>query len=288
VQKVNTSKPSAQLIVAQTIPYANYTDAIVQYNDYISNTLVPYYSGLGYNVSTVDQYSHFLTDGVIDPTLYSNAINHPSPEGYERMAQSWYDGIESLGEITHTALPVIHTMTDENLLSGRTAVASSVYGGSFSPSYVTDGTANQQVFFGTADGGSDSDMRLVIHDIDSEEGLDVIRIWRDMNDTNRQPGQVSIRCSANDTASLEAASYETELASLLSLDFGMEEYVDILVNAPAGTQSLFLDFGGVDSNGSAYGLRIPEVQAFAMPEPATITILLSGLVYGYRRRGKRR
>ena len=282
VQKTIASKPAAHLIVAQTIPYANYTEAIVQYNSYIRDTLVPYYSGMGFNVSTVDQYSNFLTNGEIDPSLYSNAINHPSAEGYDRMAQTWFDGIESLGAITHTALPEIHTMTDANLLSGKPAAASSVYNASFDPSYVADGSVNQQVFRGTADGGLDADMRLVIHDLDG--GFNHVRIWRDMDDANRVPAQVTLRCSASDTASLDAGSFETELAVVSNLDFGMAEYVDIIVNAPADTQSLFLDFGGVDSNGNPYGLRIPEVQAFLMPEPSAMAVLLGGLAAGLRRR----
>jgi len=283
VQKTIAAKPSAHLIVAQTIPYAHYTDAVVQYNSYIRDTLVPYYYGMGFQVSTVDQYFNFLAAGEIDPSLYSNAINHPSPTGYERMAQTWFDGIEALGAISHTALPEIHTLADENLLSGKPVVASSVYNGSFDPSYATDGSVNQQVFRGTADGGTDADMRLVIHDIGG--GFNQVRIWRDMDDPNREPAQVILRSSVFDTTSLDAGDFERVLAVVSHLDFGMEEYIDILVDAPEGTQSLFLDFGGFDSNGIPYGIRVPEVQAFLLPEPSAMAVLIGGLVlYGFRRR----
>ena len=98
-------KPTAHLIVAQITPYSSYTDSIVQYNNYIENTLVPFYDGQGKLVTTVDQYSNLLTNGAIDPTLFSNQINHPSPVGYDRMAQTWFQGVRSLGTVTHTPFP---------------------------------------------------------------------------------------------------------------------------------------------------------------------------------------
>lgn len=104
VQKIVTTKPTAQLIVAQITPYSTYTDSLVQYNEYIKNTLVPYWVGQGNHVSTVDQYSNFLTSqGAIDTTLFSNGINHPNATGYDRMAQTWFDGIEAV--TTHAPEP---------------------------------------------------------------------------------------------------------------------------------------------------------------------------------------
>lgn len=286
VRTVVNAKPSAHLIVAQTIPYATgYTDSIVQYNNFIKNTLVPYYSGQGKLVTTVDQYSPFLTDGTIDSTLYSNAINHPSPEGYDRMAQTWFDGIQSLGVITHTPLEpgtAVLAITDVNLLSQKPVVASSVYSGSFDPSYATDGTVNDQVFKGKSDDGTDTDMRLVVHDISGPFNL--IRIWQNVDDYNRVPSQVSIRSSSLDTDSLSAASFENELATVSNLAFNLDGYVDIRVEASADTRSLFFDFGGFDSLGQAYGVRIAEVQAFLVPEPATMASLMCGIIamFGFR------
>ena len=239
VQTVVTAKPSAHLIVAQTIPYATYTDSIIQYNAYIKNTLVPSYKDQGKLVTTVDQYCNMLTGGAIDPSLYSNGINHPTAVGYDRMAQSWFDGIESLGPITHTPLrpACIHAVSDVNLLSNKAVVASSVYSDSFDPSYATDGTAKDHVFKGTSDEGTDTHMRLVVHGIGS--GFNLLRIWQNVEDFNRIPTQVTIRSSAADTTSLNPASFETSIISISSLLFDQAGYVDIEVNAPINTQSLF-------------------------------------------------
>ena len=90
-------KPNAHLIVAQITPYASYTDSIVQYNSYIRDTLVPYYAGPEKLVSTVDQYSNFLSpNGTIDAGLYANGLNHPNAVGYDRMAETWFDGMRAV------------------------------------------------------------------------------------------------------------------------------------------------------------------------------------------------
>ncbi|MBN1911170.1 MAG: PEP-CTERM sorting domain-containing protein [Pirellulales bacterium] len=96
VNTIVTTKPNAHLIVAQITPYSAYTDAIVQYNTYIRETLVPYHAGLGHNVTTVDQYSNLLTGGTIDPSLFANGYNHPNVASYDAMAQTWFDMIETL------------------------------------------------------------------------------------------------------------------------------------------------------------------------------------------------
>lgn len=297
VRTVVTAKPSAHLIIAQTIPYATYTDSIVQYNNYIKNTLVPLYSSQGKLVTTVDQYSNMLNGGTIDASLYSNAINHPTAVGYDRMAQTWFDGIENLGAIAHTSLPPapIHAVADANLLSNKPVVASSVYNASFNPSYATDGTVADQVFQGPWDwsDGADNDMRLVVHGIGngSGSGFNLIRIWQNLDDFNRIPAQVTIRASASDTTSLDPASFETAIASVSSLVFNEAGYVDIGVSAPANTQSLFLDFGGLDSLGRPYGLRIEEVQAFMVAEPSTAALMCGPIaMFGYglwQRRNRR-
>ena len=101
VNTVVTTNPETHLIVAQITPYAHYTDSLVQYNNYIANTLVPTYSTMGYNVTTVNQYDNLLTDGEIDPTLFSNGINHYTADSYGRMAQTWLEGIETLDFTTN-------------------------------------------------------------------------------------------------------------------------------------------------------------------------------------------
>ncbi len=93
VQTIVTNKPDARVIVAQITPMATYSQSIVDYNSYIRTTLVPSYQAQGKHVTTVDQYSNLLTNGVIAPALFSNGINHPNAVAYDRMAQTWYDGM---------------------------------------------------------------------------------------------------------------------------------------------------------------------------------------------------
>ena len=96
VQKIVLNS-DAHVIVAQINSYhdGSLTNTVVDYNDYIKNTLVPYYTGQGENVSTVDQYANFLKpDGSIDSSLYANII-HPNAAGYERMAATWFEGIQA-------------------------------------------------------------------------------------------------------------------------------------------------------------------------------------------------
>jgi lysophospholipase L1-like esterase len=92
-----TAKPNVKLIVAQINPYkdGSITQSVVNYNAYIKNTLVPGYVQQGYHVTTVDQYANFVgTDGVIRQNLYSNII-HPNGEGYQLVADTWFDGIKA-------------------------------------------------------------------------------------------------------------------------------------------------------------------------------------------------
>jgi hypothetical protein len=127
VSTIFAKRPNISLIVAQITPYATYTSSIVQYNDYIKNTLVTTYANQGRKISTVDQYSNFLTDGgAIDSSLYSNGINHPNATGYDRMAATWYSGLQALGPIAAppaSAVPVLQN-------------------GNFETSYYTSNTHN--------------------------------------------------------------------------------------------------------------------------------------------------
>ena len=100
VNTIVTNKPTAQLIVAQITPKATYNADLFNYNTYIRNTLVPKYVNLGKKVSTVDQYTHFLTNPAdpttINPALLSNGINHPTNPIYQMMATTWFAGIQKL------------------------------------------------------------------------------------------------------------------------------------------------------------------------------------------------
>ena len=102
VQTIVDTKPNAKVIVAQIIPQRGYT-SVQMYNNYIKDTLVPYFQDQHDFVTTVDQYANFLnTDGAIDrpmfasPSTSSTLLLHPSVEGYARMAQTWFDGIQAV------------------------------------------------------------------------------------------------------------------------------------------------------------------------------------------------
>ena len=101
VNTITTTKPNAHLIIAQIMPKYSYQAGIVTYNTYIRDTLVPAQKALGRKVSVVDQYAPFLTNPAvltsIDQSLFSNGINHPDNDGYDKMARVWFDGIEALG-----------------------------------------------------------------------------------------------------------------------------------------------------------------------------------------------
>ena len=98
VRTVVNNSPHTHLIVAQITPYSSYTDGISKYNNYIRNTLVPYFAAQGDFVTTVDQYTNMLVAGTtnIDASLYANGINHPNAVAYGRMAQTWFAGIQAL------------------------------------------------------------------------------------------------------------------------------------------------------------------------------------------------
>jgi hypothetical protein len=78
------------------MPYSTYTPAIVDYNKYIRDTLVPAFAEQKKHVTTVDQYSNFGSGTTIDRSLYSNGINHPNADAYDKMAETWFVGIQAL------------------------------------------------------------------------------------------------------------------------------------------------------------------------------------------------
>ena len=36
------------------------------------------------------------SDGTIDPGLFSNKFNHPNATAYDRMAQTWFEAIQTI------------------------------------------------------------------------------------------------------------------------------------------------------------------------------------------------
>jgi hypothetical protein len=155
-----------------------------------------------------------------------------------------------------------------NVLGDKPVEVSSWYndGQNYLSAHLTDRSEASHAF---SDG--DSDQRLVIHGFNSP--LAVVRVWRA---EDRVPQQVTIRSSHADRSSLNAADYETTLADRSSLSFNDAGYADVAVKAPAGTQSLFLDFGDRTEYYPAGGWKMPagvrtvEVQAFAAP-PAAVS-----------------
>jgi hypothetical protein len=118
LQTIFTTKPRASTILAQITPKAFYSQFIVDYNTFIRDTLVPAFQAQGKRVSTVDQYANLLTNGAIDPALFSNGYNHPDNRAYDRMAQTWYDGIHAV-----LALPWRVTFTNAMAIEGNLVLA---------------------------------------------------------------------------------------------------------------------------------------------------------------------
>jgi hypothetical protein len=108
VRMIDTARPHARTIFAQVTPTIYYSQFIVDYNAFLRDTLIPAFRAEGKHVSTVDQYSHLLSAGEIDPSLFSNGLNHPDNKTYDRMAQTWYVGIQaaltSSSSVTFTSI----------------------------------------------------------------------------------------------------------------------------------------------------------------------------------------
>jgi lysophospholipase L1-like esterase len=96
VEKIVSTAPDADVIVAQITPMACGAPELVEYNTFIRDTLVPSLVAKGKHVSTVDQYRHLLTNGKIDVSLFANGQNHPSAGAYDRMAETWFAGIQAV------------------------------------------------------------------------------------------------------------------------------------------------------------------------------------------------
>jgi hypothetical protein len=102
VRTIFSADEDVALIVAQITPSNTFNQHILDYNTFIRETLVPKYAAEGYTISTVDLYAHFLTDPQdprsVDATRLSNGRNHPANPLYDKMAESWFEGIELLLE----------------------------------------------------------------------------------------------------------------------------------------------------------------------------------------------
>jgi lysophospholipase L1-like esterase len=85
--------PDVQIVVAQITPYSQYTSAVLAFNQFIRDVLLPNVRLRTDKVHTVDQYPALVNGLDIDPALFANGFNHPSPEAYDRMAKIWFDGL---------------------------------------------------------------------------------------------------------------------------------------------------------------------------------------------------
>ena len=184
-----------------------------------------------------------------------------------------------------------------NVLAGSVVASSSSISLSFLPTAAVD----NQVRFCCA---ADQDHGLIFDNSDSSQRLGMtgtygaiqqIRVWTLNNIIDaRIPSSVTIRSSINSLSGVQlvtTGSFEKLLGTFplgTSAFTGTAPNTDITfatiaVNAPAGTQSLFYDFGGV---ADGKGERIAEIQAF-VPEPTSFalgSVALMALVACRRRR----
>jgi len=100
VQTAFTADKEVKIIVAQITPMKNFNPLLIAFNKYIIDTLVPKYKDKGFAISTVNMYPHFLTDPndfkSIDVNRLSNKINHPTNELYDKMAATWFEGVQEI------------------------------------------------------------------------------------------------------------------------------------------------------------------------------------------------
>ncbi len=218
---------------------------------------------------------HILTAGV-DYAAFDGVRADGSGRinvGFRDAAGGKYGGLNGfqISEASGQAQPAQPAVSDLNLLSGISA-AGTLYEPNWLPRTATDGKG------GVTDGVQcdwvsptwDGNPRLALWGIEGE--LQKIRIW---GSGDLDPDEVEIRSSTSLIAPTTGAfaanladSYETVLLEMTStagawIAAGMTGdqpwqmyYIEYLVSAPAGTQSLLFDFG--DSGRT----RIVEVQGF--------------------------
>ena len=100
VKTIFTADKEVNLIVAQITPYGKFNQTLFDYNTFIREKLIPKYKAQKFNISTVDQYKHFLKNPndpkSIDKTRLSNLYNHPANPQYDQMGKTWCKGIKSI------------------------------------------------------------------------------------------------------------------------------------------------------------------------------------------------
>ena len=182
------------------------------------------------------------------------------------------------------------SVTSDNLLKGMTTSAASEYSGDYAATKAVDGLP--EVSDWVSKGGAGTQI-LSVSGFDSAVGL--IRIWSNADIPVRS---VAIRSSTNSLPSTNPADYATSLVATTTYDAALtgwthnpdvanmtgDYYIDYSVSAPAGTKSLLFDF----TNSGNVWVRVEEVQAYAIPEPTTMGLLVTGLIsivaYAWRKR----
>jgi hypothetical protein len=220
------------------------------------------------------------------------------------------------------------SVSEGNLLTGKTVLASSSYDSTgFPKAGVVDGAAgdapNKSDFLFANDGGVE---QLVISGFNSNVAK--IRIWTEpdftpgsvtvRSSTNNVTSADWGALSTDPTTVFEKSLVSATTLSVFPEPSGNANswtvgatagswtvssqvpsgpsntiaslYKEFLVSAPAGTQSLYFNFGATGGGDAGWNIgRISEIQAFsAVPEPSTVALLVSGaiglLAYAWRKR----
>lgn len=233
-------------------------------------------------------------------------------------------GVTMFVGVAHAALI---SVSEGNLLTRKTVLASSSYDATGFPiAGVVDGAAgdapNKSDFLFANDSGIE---QLVISGFNSD--VTKIRIWTESDFT---PGSVTVRSSTTNVTSANwttlssnpESMFERSLVSATTLSIFPEPsgnsntwtagstagswtvssqvpsgpntiaslYKEFLVSAPAGTQSLYFNFGATGGGDAGWNIaRISEIQAFSsVPEPSMMVLVLGGaiglLAYAWRKR----
>jgi lysophospholipase L1-like esterase len=91
VETIQRWRPSAKLFVGTITPAIHSRNpASARLNQFITNELAK-----SHGFSVVDQFSLFVdSTGNTRPELFSNGINHPTKEGYDKIADNWFAAIK--------------------------------------------------------------------------------------------------------------------------------------------------------------------------------------------------
>jgi hypothetical protein len=183
-----------------------------------------------------------------------------------------------------------------NVLDGSIVASSTATNFSFHPLLAVDNNARATP--------PDQDHGLIFASFDADQRLGMtgnfgrmrkLRIWTiPIAVDDRIPNSVEVRSSLNTLSGVQLVTpgdYETALGTF-SLGLGAftgtapgtdNTFATVAIDAPAGTQSLYLSFGAADFKGE----RISEVQAF-IPEPGTgLLAMLALSAYGALKRRRR-